>query len=130
MGERPLSPHLGIYRFWYTMATSIMHRLSGLALAFGLIVLAWWLTALANGETAYLTALDWLALWPVKVLLFGLLAAFLYHLACGLRHLALDADLGFEKQQARRGAWLTWGVAVIAIGVFGYLLFCPVGARP
>jgi succinate dehydrogenase / fumarate reductase cytochrome b subunit len=130
MGERPLSPHLDIYRFWYTMATSIMHRLTGMVLAFGLIVLAWWLTALANGETAYLTALGWLALWPVKVLLFGLLAAFLYHLACGLRHLTLDADLGFAKQQARRSALFTWSVAVIAIAVFGYLLFCPLAAQP
>jgi succinate dehydrogenase cytochrome b556 subunit len=71
-----------------------------------------------------------LALWPVKVLLFGLLAAFLYHLACGLRHLALDADLGFEKQQAHRSALFIWGVVVIATGVFGYLLFCPAGPRP
>jgi succinate dehydrogenase / fumarate reductase cytochrome b subunit len=130
MGARPLSPHLGIYRFWYTMTTSIMHRFTGVALAFGLIVLAWWLTALANGETAYLEALGWLALWPAKVVLFGLLAAFLYHLACGVRHLALDADLGFEKQQARRSAWLVWIAAVIALIVFGYLLFCPAGLRP
>lgn len=130
MGARPLSPHLGIYRFWYTMTTSIMHRFTGVALAFGLIVLAWWLTALANGETAYLEALGWLALWPVKLVLFGLLAAFLYHLACGVRHLALDADFGFEKQQARRSAWLVWIAAVIALLVFGYLLFCPAGLRP
>ena len=130
MGARPLSPHLGIYRFMYTMAASIAHRFTGVALAAGLIVLAWWLTALANGETSYLTALGWLVTWPVKVLLFGLLAAFLYHLANGVRHLAWDADYGFEKRQARRSAWLVLGVVVIAVAVFGYLLFCPQGQQP
>ncbi len=130
MGARPLSPHLGIYRFMYTMTTSIAHRFTGVALAAGLIVLAWWLTALANGETSYLTALGWLVTWPVKVLLFGLLAAFLYHLANGVRHLAWDADYGFEKLQARRSAWLVLVVAVIALAVFGYLLFCPQGQQP
>jgi len=129
MGERPLSPHLGIYRFWYPMVTSITHRITGLGLALGLIVLVWWLVALANGETAYLEALGWLALWPFKVLLFGLLATFVYHLFCGIRHLALDADIGFEKHQARRSAWFLWIAAVVALIVAGYLLFCPVGLR-
>jgi succinate dehydrogenase / fumarate reductase cytochrome b subunit len=130
MVARPLSPHLGIYRFMYTMAASFMHRCTGVVLAAGLIVLAWWLTALANGETAYLRALGWLTMWPVKVVLFGLLAAFLYHLANGVRHLAWDADYGFEKRQARRSAWLVLAVVVIALAVFGYLLFCPEGQQP
>lgn len=125
MVARPLSPHLGIYRFMYTMALSFAHRFTGVALAVGLVVLAWWLTALASGETAYLGALRWLAIWPAKVLLFGLLAAFLYHVANGVRHLLWDAGFGFEKQQARRSAWLVLAVVVIAIAAFGYLLFCP-----
>jgi succinate dehydrogenase / fumarate reductase cytochrome b subunit len=130
MVVRPLSPHLGIYRFMYTMATSIAHRLTGVALAAGLSVLAWWLSALASGETAYLGALLWLQTWPVKLLLFGLLAAFLYHLANGVRHLAFDADYGFEKRQARRSAWLVLAAVVIALAAFGYLLFYPEGQQP
>jgi succinate dehydrogenase / fumarate reductase cytochrome b subunit len=125
MGARPLSPHLGIYRFWYTMATSIAHRISGVGLSLGLIVLVWWLAALASGEDAYATALHWLATWPVKVVLFGILASFLYHLVCGIRHLALDADIGFEKREARRSAWFIWILFVVALAVIGYLLFCP-----
>ncbi|MCC7462568.1 MAG: succinate dehydrogenase, cytochrome b556 subunit [Gammaproteobacteria bacterium] len=130
MGARPLSPHLGIYRFWYTMATSISHRISGLALSLGLIVLVWWLAALASGEAGFLLALSWLATWPFTVVLFLLLAAFLYHLACGVRHLLLDADVGFERPQARRSAWLIWIAALLALAVFGYLLFCPLGQQP
>jgi succinate dehydrogenase / fumarate reductase cytochrome b subunit len=130
MVARPLSPHLGIYRFMYTMATSFAHRATGMALAAGLIVLAWWLTALASGETAYLGALRWLATWPVKVVLFGLLAAFLYHFANGVRHLLWDAGYGLEKQQARRSAWLMVTAVVIAVTAFGYLLFCPEWQQP
>jgi len=65
-----------------------------------------------------------------KVVLFGLLAAFLYHLANGVRHLLWDAGVGFEKVQARRSAWLVLAVVVIAIAALGYLLFCPVGQQP
>jgi succinate dehydrogenase / fumarate reductase cytochrome b subunit len=129
MGERPLSPHLDIYRFGHTMALSFAHRFTGVVLSVGLVVLAWWLMALAVGEASYLTALRWLGAWPTKVLLFGLLVALLYHLANGVRHLLWDAGIGLGKQQARRSAWVVLSAVVIAVGVFGYLLFCPVGPR-
>jgi len=130
MGARPLSPHLGIYRFMHTMSLSILHRFTGVALAAGLVVLAWWLLALAGGETAYGVALGWLGAWPVKLLLFALLCAFLYHLANGLRHLLWDLGLGLEKHEARRSAWVVVAAVVVAIGLFGYLLFCPAGPQP
>jgi succinate dehydrogenase / fumarate reductase cytochrome b subunit len=130
MGERPLSPHLGIYRFRHTMALSFAHRASGVGLSFGLIVLAWWLVALAGGESTYAAALVWLGSWPVKLVLFGLMVAFLYHLANGVRHLVWDTGLMLEKHQALRSAWVLAALVVAAVVVFGYLLFCPVGSQP
>lgn len=130
MGERPLSPHLDIYRFRHTMALSFAHRASGVGLSFGLIVLAWWLVALAGGEATYQWALGWLETWPVKLVLFGLMAAFLYHLANGIRHMVWDTGHLLEKREALRSAWVLVTLVVVAVAVFGYLLFCPVGARP
>lgn len=125
MGARPLSPHLGIYRFWYPMLTSIAHRISGMGLSLAFIVLVWWLAAMASGEAAYAATLGWLATWPLKLVLFGFLASFIYHLICGIRHLLLDADIGFEKREARRSAWFIWVLAAMLLVVLGYLLFCP-----
>jgi succinate dehydrogenase / fumarate reductase cytochrome b subunit len=130
MGARPLSPHLGIYRFRHTMALSFAHRATGVGLSFGLIVIAWWLVALASGETAYDAALGWLVTWPVKLMLFGLLAAFLYHMANGVRHLLWDAGFLIEKRQALHSAWVLVAIVLVAVAICGYLLFCPVGRLP
>jgi succinate dehydrogenase / fumarate reductase, cytochrome b subunit len=113
---RPLSPHVFIYRFGYTMSLSILHRFTGLALSVGFMLLALWLTTLSLGEAAY----QWLTSGVVGVLLrIGLalwLLAFLYHFANGIRHLCWDAGLGLERAQARRSAVIVLvGVAVMAL---------------
>jgi succinate dehydrogenase / fumarate reductase, cytochrome b subunit len=113
---RPLSPHVFIYRFGYTMSLSILHRFTGLALSVGFMLLALWLTTLSLGEAAY----QWLTSGVVGVLLrIGLalwLLAFLYHFANGIRHLCWDAGLGLERTQARRSAVIMLvGVAVMAL---------------
>ena len=100
--ERPLSPHLRVYRFAYTMALSILHRATGIALSAGLLVLAWWLVAAAAGEEAYALVRSCLGSLPGKVVLVGASFAFFYHLCAGLRHLAWDLGYGFEKATARR----------------------------
>jgi len=98
---RPLSPHLQIYKFRYTMGLSITHRLTGLALSVGSILFVCWLFALALGREAYGTALELLSLPLAKVIWAALIVCFCYHLANGIRHLAWDLGLGFEKRQAR-----------------------------
>jgi succinate dehydrogenase / fumarate reductase cytochrome b subunit len=120
-----MSPHLTVYRFMYTMALSILHRISGVFMALGLGVLVYWLMAAASGEAGYAAAASLLSLWIFKLLLLAWLASFLYHFLNGLRHLAWDAGWGLEKLQARRSAWAVIGAALIALVVFGYLLFGP-----
>ena len=130
MRERPLSPHLGVYRFLHTMALSILHRIAGLWLALGLCVLVYWLASAAAGETEYERAIAALGGGFARVLLLSGLAAFCYHFVNGLRHLTWDAGLGLEKRQARRSAIL---VVVVAIGAFAFLactLFCPRATVP
>ncbi|MEM9439815.1 MAG: succinate dehydrogenase, cytochrome b556 subunit [Pseudomonadota bacterium] len=110
--KRPLSPHLQIYRWYLTMALSIAHRASGVALSVGLIFLTWWLMALASGEQSFATV-EW---WKDSVLgilfLFGMTFALAYHLGNGIRHLVWDMGYGFEPEMARQS-----GIAVIAFAV-------------
>ncbi|MEO8314892.1 MAG: succinate dehydrogenase, cytochrome b556 subunit [Pseudomonadota bacterium] len=120
MAHRPLSPHLTVYRFAYTMALSIVHRITGGALAVGLCVLVLWLTALAGGEDCYARFLRLADSWVFKVLLGLWLVAFVYHFANGIRHLFWDAGIGLERAQARRSATLV----VVMVTVVSLLLLC------
>lgn len=110
--ERPLSPHLQVYRFAYTMALSILHRATGIALSVGMLLLAWWLVAAAGSEAGYAQVVTCLGSVPGKVVLFGFSFAFFYHLCAGLRHLAWDLGHGFEKATARRS-----GAAVVVVSL-------------
>jgi succinate dehydrogenase / fumarate reductase cytochrome b subunit len=111
--DRPLSPHLQVYRFGYTMALSILHRMSGIALSFGLLALTAWLTGLAAGARGYGRLVAVLGSAPGLVLLAGVLAAFCYHLCSGVRHLLLDTGHGLERREARVGALITVIAAVL-----------------
>ena len=95
-GNRPLSPHLQVYKFKITMAVSILHRITGSGLAVGLLVLAYWLGAAAYGPDAYATAQAFLTSWIGYLLLFGFTVAFSFHLCNGIRHLFWDIGWGFE----------------------------------
>ena len=110
--ERPLSPHLQVYRFAYTMALSILHRATGIALSVGMLLLAWWLVAAAGSESSYAQVVTFLGSLPGRVVLFGFSFAFFYHLCAGLRHLAWDLGYGFEKATARRS-----GAAVVVVSL-------------
>jgi succinate dehydrogenase / fumarate reductase cytochrome b subunit len=112
--ERPLSPHLTIYRWPVTMILSILHRITGLAMSFGLLVLAAWLVNAAAGPHEYQVFRAGMATAPAKLLLLAWSFAFFLHLGNGLRHLVWDTGRGLEKRQASRSAW---GVLVIAVGL-------------
>lgn len=120
MANRPLSPHLTIYRFAYTMALSIVHRITGVALAVGVIVLVLWLAALAGGEQSYTAYLGFAGSWLFRLLLALWVMAFVYHFCNGIRHLFWDAGKGLERAQARRSARI---VVVAAVVVSALLLF-------
>lgn len=123
MRQRPLSPHLGIYRFAYTMATSIAHRASGIVLSVGLICLAWWLIAAAGSAEDYATAVAVLGSGLGQLLLAGWLLAFCYHLCNGIRHLNWDLGRGLERQEARRSATVVVVATLVLAGLFGYVAF-------
>ena len=92
--QRPLSPHLGIYRFSLSMAMSILHRITGLALCAGMLVLTWWLLAAASGQTAYGTFEAFATSWIGRLILFGFSWALLHHLIGGLRYFIWDLGRG------------------------------------
>ncbi|SIQ67329.1 succinate dehydrogenase subunit C [Rhizobium sp. RU35A] len=95
--NRPLSPHLQIYRFTPTMAMSIVHRITGGALYFGTVLVAAWLIAAASGEQAF-NAVNWFfGSFVGQVILFGYTWAILHHMLGGLRHIMWDLGYGFEK---------------------------------
>ena len=105
MSNRPLSPHLQIWKWGPHMLVSILHRVSGNGLALvGLPVLLWWLGALVSGEAAYadFTAV---ATHPIGyIVLIGLSWAFFNHLASGVRHFVLDMGAGFELDTNKAGS--------------------------
>lgn len=127
MRPRPLSPHLGVYRFMYTMATSIAHRITGVVLSAGLVLLVAWLLAAASGAEAYASTSAALSSGPVKLLLAGWLLAFCYHLCNGLRHLGWDLGRGLEKPEARRSAGLVVIGTLLLFAIFGWSLFVRAG---
>jgi succinate dehydrogenase / fumarate reductase, cytochrome b subunit len=95
--QRPLSPHLQIYRFTWTMAMSILHRITGGALYVGTVLVALWLLAAAAGPESYATA-QWIAgSWIGLIVLFGYSWVLLHHMLGGLRHFVWDTGNGFEQ---------------------------------
>jgi succinate dehydrogenase / fumarate reductase cytochrome b subunit len=120
MPTRPLSPHLSVYKFRYTMVTSILNRFSGMALSAGLALLVYWLTAVAGGAQAQARAARLLSLPVAKLFYAGLMVAFSYHLIAGIRHLIWDTGRGLERNQARRSAWLIGAVSLALTLLIGY----------
>lgn len=123
MAERPLSPHLSVYRFAYTMTLSILHRITGVALAVCLLGLIVWLVGISLGPDAYAMLLPALHSWPIGVLIALALIALVYHFCNGLRHLGWDMGLGFERPQARGTARLVVIGTVLLGAACVYFLF-------
>ena len=103
--KSPLSPHLSIYRWPITMTLSILHRVTGVAMSGGLIVLCAWLISAAAGAADYQRVVSLLSTMIGKLMLIGFSFAFFFHLANGVRHLVWDVGYGFEKHQANASAW-------------------------
>ncbi len=101
--NRPLSPHLQVYRLPFTALTSISHRISGVMLSGGALVLVYWVFAAASGPKAYAQASGLLGSFPMQVLMFIWSFVLFYHLCNGIRHLVWDAGHGFDLAAARRG---------------------------
>lgn len=111
-GERPLSPHLSVYRPEWTMVLSITHRFTGVGLAVGAALIAWWLLAAATDAEYFAAADGFLTSWFGDLVLFLSTIALWYHVCNGVRHLLWDAGWGLELEIAKRS-----GQAVVAATV-------------
>ncbi|NZA27028.1 succinate dehydrogenase, cytochrome b556 subunit [Luteimonas sp. SJ-92] len=111
--ERPLSPHLQVYRWQITMTMSILHRTTGIALALGAFGLVWWLLAVARGGDAYAAAADCLASPLGMLAAFGFSLALVYHLLNGIRHLLWDSGWGFELPEVYRSGYAVFALTVV-----------------
>jgi succinate dehydrogenase / fumarate reductase cytochrome b subunit len=104
---------MSVYRMSrYTLATSIFNRLTGLALSCGLLLLVYWLMAVASGAQAFEQAARVLASLPAKLLYLALIVAFSYHLVAGIRHLVWDTGRGLERRQSRISAYVVVAASV------------------
>ncbi|MGB7754461.1 MAG: succinate dehydrogenase, cytochrome b556 subunit [Salinisphaera sp.] len=118
--NRPLSPHLQIYRWQISMLTSIAHRASGIVLALGAVLLAIWLVAAANGPDAYATVNGVFASWFGQLIMFLWSFALFYHLCNGIRHLVWDVGVGLDLETARMTGFVAIGVAA-ALTIFVWI---------
>ena len=121
--RRPLSPHLQVYRLPFSAVLSILHRISGVGLALGTLLLVGWLAAGASGPAGFDAVQGFLGSILGRLLLFGWTVALFFHLFSGIRHLAWDAGKGFEKAQYTASGWLVvvaTGVASVLAWIIGY----------
>jgi len=126
--QRPLSPHLQIYRWQFTMTLSILHRITGVGLGIGSLLLVYWLTAAASGPAAFASAQAFIGSWFGILILFGFSVALFYHLANGIRHLFWDAGRGFELKTAYASA-LAVLAATAVLTVLAWVIGLGMGAR-
>ncbi len=110
---RPTSPHLTVYRWPATMLMSILHRITGGALYFGTLLVAWWLIAAATSENAFNLASQVLGSWVGLIVLFGYTWALMLHMLGGIRHFIWDTGNGLEKDVSIQLAWATLAGSVV-----------------
>jgi succinate dehydrogenase / fumarate reductase cytochrome b subunit len=120
--ERPLSPHLQVYRLPITALMSISHRITGVALVFGAIFISTWFIAAVMGEQYYNQLMSFSQGWLGTLMIFGWSLALFYHLCNGLRHLLWDVGIGLDKCGAKKGHFFVLlFTALLTVCVW----FCP-----
>ncbi len=115
--NRPLSPHLQIYKKQITSVLSITHRMTGIALTIGALVLSYWLISATYGPEAFQAAQSFMGSWLGRLVLLGLTFSLYFHLGNGVRHLGWDFGKGFALSQVR-----TTGIAVVVFSIVLTLL--------
>ncbi len=124
---RPLSPHIQIYRPTMTMTMSIVHRITGVGLYLGTLILTWWLLAASSGPNAYSTVERFIGSYFGRVILFGYTWALIHHMLGGIRHLMWDVGYGFgphEREWLARAnligsaglTLLLWAIGLLVVG--------------
>jgi succinate dehydrogenase / fumarate reductase cytochrome b subunit len=120
---RPLSPHLQIYRLPLAAVISITHRITGIGLALGTLLLTYWVAAAASGPAAYDTAISFISSWFGNLILLGFSVALFFHLCNGIRHLVWDSGRAFDlKDTARGNLFVLGGTFVLTVGAWLWAL--------
>jgi len=130
---RPLSPHLQVYRWQLTMTLSILHRLTGMGLAFGAALLTWWLIAALQGSAAFKTFHDFTSSIIGQLMLLGWVWAFAFHFLNGIRHLVWDTGRWLTLKGAYASGYTVAALSLLATVAIWYaatgaLPFCQTGA--
>lgn len=122
--QRPLSPHLQVYKLKFTMVLSGLHRITGMVMGLGTVLLVWWLVTLATGRDYYEFYMGLVAHPLGRLVLFGFTFSLIYHALNGVRHLFWDIGRGFEKVDANRSGMVVVALTAIftvSAWVFGYM---------
>ena len=119
--ERPLSPHLQIYRWPLPMMMSILHRITGVGLYFGVLLIAWWLIAVGSGPGGYARMAGFINSWFGRLILFGYTWALIHHMLGGIRHLIWDTGRGFEQNE-REGLALATIVGSVSLTLLLWII--------
>lgn len=121
--KRPLSPHLQVYKLPLPAVTSILHRITGVGLTFGLVFLAAWIITLALGADAFNAVHGFMISIVGKILWFGFMLALFYHMGNGLRHLYWDIGRGFDMKSVYKSAYINIAATVILAVVVAIIAF-------
>jgi succinate dehydrogenase / fumarate reductase cytochrome b subunit len=127
---RPLSPHIQIYRPQLTSVLSITHRLTGIALSAGSLLIATWLIAGAVGPACYMAVLGFMRSWIGLVLLFGLTFSIFFHLCNGIRHLFWDTARGFDLGTIYASGWAVVALSLVLTVGLWTIGFVFMGSNP
>lgn len=122
-GNRPLSPHLQVYKLIPTMLASIVHRITGVALYFGTVLVAWWLIAAAIGPDYFDFVQSVMGSFIGRLVLFGFTWALLHHMIGGIRHLIWDTGAMFDKHTSTKMAYVSFALSIaltLLVWVIGY----------
>jgi len=123
---RPLSPHLQVYRWPLSMALSILHRVTGVALGVGTLMFTWWLVAAASSDDAFDRAQWFMGSALGLLLLFGWSLALIFHFFAGIRHLFWDAGIGYDSPTYNNSGWgviIATGVCTVVLWAVGLIVW-------
>ncbi|MXU64506.1 succinate dehydrogenase, cytochrome b556 subunit [Oceanomicrobium pacificus] len=111
-GNRPLSPHMTVWKFRANDITSILHRITGSALTLGAVLIVWWFLAAAIGPDYFAVADFVITSWIGTLVMIGSLWALWYHTCTGIRHLIWDTGRGYDPELVARSAWIVVGTSL------------------
>jgi succinate dehydrogenase / fumarate reductase cytochrome b subunit len=120
-GNRPLSPHISVYRLQINMITSILNRITGVAMTLAAVLIVWWLLAAATSESYFAFVDGLLTSWLGLLIMFGSLWALWFHFLGGIRHLIMDFGIGYENKTVDISGW---AIVILSFVLTAASIYC------